>query len=71
MPVPKTFSAENENETLIVTPLRTIGSLAEENVRGELDAILEQIRQRELKHAVIDLCEITYFGTSMLEAMFA
>ncbi|HYW81204.1 MAG TPA: STAS domain-containing protein [Thermoguttaceae bacterium] len=71
MPTAHTFSVESENETLIVTPLRSVGSLAEENVRPELDAIIEEIRQRELKHAVIDLREITYFGTSMLEAMFA
>ncbi len=69
MPTAHTFSAESENETLIVTPLRSVGSLAEENVRPELDAILDQIRQRELKHAVIDLREVSYFGTSMLEAM--
>ena len=71
MPAAHTFAAESENETLIVTPLRTVGSLAEENVRPELDAIIEQIRGRDLKHAVIDLSEVSYFGTSMLEAMFA
>ena len=71
MPISKTFAVESENDTLIVMPLRSMGSLAEESVRPELDTILEQIRHPDMRHAVIDLSEISYFGTSMLEAMYS
>ena len=55
---------------MIIRPLRSIGSLAEENVKPELDSILKQVQDLDLKNAVIDLAEIPYFGTSMLEAMY-
>jgi len=71
MPTAHTFSAESEDSTLIVTPLRSVAGLVEEDVRGELAPILERLGTAELKHAVIDFHELTYFGTSMLEAMFA
>ena len=70
MSVPRTFNSETERHTLIVRPLRSIGSLAEENVKPELDSILKQVQDLDLKNAVIDLAEIPYFGTSMLEAMY-
>ncbi len=71
MSVPKIFSAECEGQTLIVSLLGNVSSLAEDEVRPELDALLEQLQQAELKHVVIDFEKVSYFGTTTLAAMHA
>ena len=71
MPGHKLFDAESESETLIVVPLGNVRSLAEENVKPELDGILEQLRGPGVRNVVLDCEKIPYFGTTMLEAMLA
>ena len=65
----KLFTAEVESETLIVVPVGSVSSLAGESVRPEVDELLQQLQQSQLKHVVIDLSEVSYFGTIMLGAM--
>lgn len=69
MSTTKTFSAESEGRTLIVEPLVNVSGLAEKDVRPELDRILDQLRETETPNVVIDFAKISYFGTTMLEAM--
>jgi stage II sporulation protein AA (anti-sigma F factor antagonist) len=71
MSIPKTFSTESEGETLIVVPLVNVSSLAEEDVRPELDRLLDRLREPGLKNVIIDFAKVSYFGTTMLEAMHA
>jgi anti-anti-sigma factor len=39
--------------------------------RGFLDDLLAQLQQADVKNVVVDLGEVAYFGTTMLEAMHA
>ncbi len=71
MSVAKVFSAECENQTLIVSLLGNVSSLAEDEVQPELNALLERLRQAELRHVVIDFEKVSYFGTITLAAMHA
>jgi anti-anti-sigma factor len=71
MSIAKTFSTESEGKTLIVVPLVNVSSLVEEDVRPDLDRLLEQLEQTEPRNVVIDFGRISYFGTTMLEAMHA
>ncbi len=71
MSPPKTFGTESEGQTLIVIPLVNVSSLAEKDVRPELNRLLEQLEQEGTRNVVIDFAKISYFGTTMLEAMNA
>ena len=71
MSTPKTFSAESEGQTLIVVPLVNVSGLAEKDVRPELNRILEQLKETGPRNVIIDFAKISYFGTTMLEAMHA
>ena len=69
MSTPKLFAAQRQDDTLIVTPLRNIGGLAEKNIQPELDDIVGQLDQPGLKNLLVDFGKIAYFGSSMLEAI--
>lgn len=71
MSAPKTFSAEREGQTLIVVPLLNVSSLGEADVKPELDLLLDQLKEGGLQNVIIDFAKISYFGTTMLEAMQA
>lgn len=69
MPVPAIFHVETSGRTIVVVPQQNIGSLADEQVQPELQAILQQLAQPDLANLVIDFEKVDYFGSSMLEAM--
>ena len=69
MAITKTFTAEIEERTLVVVPLGSVSSLAAENIKPDLDALLEQLRKPEVRNVVIDFVKVSYFGTTMLGAM--
>ena len=71
MPLPKIFDAEIEGHTLVVISLGSAGSLAGEEMGGELTGLLEQFENSDLRNGVIDLEKASYFGTSMLQVMTA
>jgi anti-anti-sigma factor len=71
MSAPRTFSVSSENDTLIMVPLRNVGSLGEEDTKPELDAMLDQLKRRERQNVVVDFAKVSYFGTAMLKAMHA
>jgi len=65
----KTFKSEIEGRTLVVMPSGSLSSLAGQYFQPELDDLLEQLQQSELNNVVIDLGEVSYFGTIMLGTM--
>jgi anti-anti-sigma factor len=71
MSMPKTLSVESDHQTLIVVPLVNVSSLAQEDVKPELDRLLAQLKETGTRNVVIDFTQISYFGTTMLEAMHA
>src|SRR5687768_5798902 len=66
---PKIFDLERDGDALIVVPLRNLGSLAEEELQSELPDLLRALERPEVRHLVLDFSRITYFGSSMLEAV--
>lgn len=66
---PSPFSSEIDGRTLIVTPAGSVSSLAGQYFKPELDDLLEQLQGPELNNVIIDMAEVSYFGTIMLAAM--
>ena len=60
---------EQEGETLIVSPLFTFGRFTEGDLVGEWNRILQKIDGDEIKHVVVDLGSIPYFGSTLLDWM--
>jgi anti-anti-sigma factor len=72
MSLAKIFEVRTEGSTLIVISLGSAGSLvAGEEMGLELAGLLERIEQSDIRHAVVDLEQSAYFGTSMLQVMAA
>lgn len=71
MSMPKTLCAETEGQTLIVIPLVNVSSLAQDDIKPELDRLLERLKASPTRNVIIDFAKISYFGTPMLEAMHA
>ncbi len=63
--------SELDENAVVVVPLRDVGSMAEEHVRSELEAVLAQVRDSGAKNVVVDFAHLPYFGTAMLEVMLA
>lgn len=69
MASPRFFLVEMDGEAIVFTAQTTMGSLVEDDVREEWDALLQEMEIRGAKHAVIDLGALDYFGSIMLELM--
>jgi anti-anti-sigma regulatory factor len=69
MAVPKTFDFERIGNTLVVTPLENVGSLAGTGLQSEMEALLAQLQDGQVRSVLVDLQRLAYFGTNMLEAM--
>lgn len=65
------FTIELEGGTLVLTPQRNISSLAEDEVQQQWDDLITQVTHDDVKHVVFDFCNVSYFGSSMLEAMLS
>jgi anti-anti-sigma factor len=69
MSKPKFFRVEPAGETLVFTATNNMGSLVEDDVRDEWEALLREFEVHNARHAVIDLGALDYFGSIMLELM--
>lgn len=65
----KTFQVQYEQETLIVTPLRNLSSLADEEITSEWNAVQERLKSDSARHVIFDFQNLKYFGSTMLEVM--
>lgn len=63
------FKIEVERRTLILSPQRNITSLAEDEVQLQWDTLIARLDGSEIAHVVFDFAKVSYFGSSMLEAM--
>jgi anti-anti-sigma factor len=69
MPKPKFFLVEPSGDTLVFVATESLGSLVEDDVRDEWEALLHEFDLHNARHAVIDLGALDYFGSIMLELM--
>src|SRR5262245_27010000 len=69
MPKPKFFGVESQGDTLVFVASKELGSLVEDDVRDEWEALLKEFDRHNSHNAVIDLSSLDYFGSIMLELM--
>lgn len=69
MSVGKHVRLEQQGETLIVSPLFTFGRFTEGDLVEEWIQILQRIDGPDVKHIVVDLGYIPYFGSTLLDWM--
>lgn len=63
------FRFDLEGETLIVVPRQNISSLADSEVQEELKIHLQSFQDAPIQGIVFDFGHVSYFGSSMLEAI--
>jgi len=66
---PKYVRAEQQGNVLIITPLFTFATFTEPHVASEWTAVQEQLDLPSTQHVMVDLGEIPYFGSTVLEWM--
>ena len=69
MSEPKYVRTEQRGETLIVAPLFTYASFAESDVTNQWLAVQRLVEGTGVRNVVVDLGEIPYFGSTVLEWM--
>jgi anti-anti-sigma factor len=60
---------EQCGNVLVITPLFTYASFTEPGISGEWADVETQLDAPETKHVIVDLGEIPYFGSTVLEWM--
>lgn len=65
----KFVRAEQQGNVLVITPLFTYATFAEPEVATELTQVQEQVDSPDTEQVIIDLGEIPYFGSTVLEWM--
>lgn len=63
------FDVESRSQTLIITPKKVVGTLADATVQTEWQEILNRIAEGSVRHVVFDLTFSRYLGSVMIEAM--
>jgi len=66
---PKYVRTEQTGETLVVAPLFTFATFADDRITDEWTAVQEQLETPGVKNVIVDLGEIPYFGSTVLEWM--
>ena len=65
----KFVRAEQQGNVLVITPLFTYATFAEPDVATELIEVQERVDLPSTEQVIIDLGEIPYFGSTVLEWM--
>lgn len=65
----KYVRTEQQGDALVVSPLFTYAGLAKSDIASEWTAVQGQIEGPAVKHVVVDLGQIPYFGSTVLEWM--
>jgi len=69
MSAEKYVRTEQQGEALVVSPLFTFAAFAKADIANEWTAVQSQIETAAVKHVVVDLGQIPYFGSTVLEWM--
>ena len=65
----KYVRTEQLGDALVVTPLFTFAAFAEPDLAGEWSQVQSLVESPAVKHVVVDLGAIPYFGSTVLEWM--
>ena len=66
---PKYVRFERQGDALIVSPLFTFARFTEADIADEWALVQQQLENADVKHVVVDLGQIPYFGSTVLEWM--
>jgi anti-anti-sigma factor len=66
---PKYVRTEQLGDALIVTPLFTFAAFAEPDLANEWSAVQQLVEAPQVKHVIVDLGAIPYFGSTVLQWM--
>jgi anti-anti-sigma factor len=66
---PKYVRVERQGDALIVSPLFTFARFTEADIADEWSQVQQHLDDDEVKHVVVDLGQIPYFGSTVLEWM--
>ena len=69
MPKSKYFTVEQKDDILIVSLIGSIGALADTSIRDDWADVLDLLETTDIRHAVIDLGKLEYFGSVVLELL--
>ncbi|HEX5106261.1 MAG TPA: STAS domain-containing protein [Pirellulaceae bacterium] len=69
MSEPKYVRVERNGEALIVSPLFTFARFTDDDIADEWSQVQSQIDGADVKHVLVDLGQIPYFGSTVLEWM--
>jgi anti-anti-sigma factor len=69
MSAPKYVRAERDGDIVFITPLFTYATFTEPARAGEWAEVQTLLEAPETRHVVVDLGEIPYFGSTVLEWM--
>ena len=65
----KFVRSEQQGNVLVITPLFTYATFAEPSVASELQQVQQQVDAPTTEQVIVDLGEIPYFGSTVLEWM--
>ena len=63
------FATQTTPSALVIEIRQPVGSLADRQVMNELDQVLAELKQSALQNVIVDFCYVSYFGSSLLEAL--
>ena len=66
---PKYVRFDQQGDVLIITPLFTFATFTEPHVASEWVTVQDHIDSPRTRHVIVDLGEIQYFGSTVLEWM--
>jgi anti-anti-sigma factor len=66
---PKYVRVERCGDALIISPLFTFARFTEADIADEWRQVQKQIEEQDVKHVIVDLGQIPYFGSTVLEWM--
>jgi anti-anti-sigma factor len=69
MPRIQIFSVERDGASLIVVPLRDLGSLSEFEIEEELKDLLGAVDAADAKQVIVDFDRVPYFGSTMISVL--
>lgn len=65
----KLIDCRFEGPTLIITPVRTVSSLAEDGFQAEFNSILDRLAAPGVEAVVVDFSQTEYLSSMMLESL--
>jgi anti-anti-sigma factor len=69
MAIPRIFCIEDSDRALVVKIRESSGTFIDDDVFREIDSIIEQYRADTKNGVIIDLVELEYFNSIILEAL--